>query len=740
MASTQSSFRSLAQDTPFYSIPDGNILSIARRFPYRKLEGRTKIRLLKLFPECHESLASKVLGRKLHETDLFGTLIEVDLDGLPSYECLSYTWGRSDPSCVLWLDESMIPISDNLDLALRCLQLEDQPRLLWVDFVCINQMDLHERKNQVQLMHDIFSNAKKVVAYLGHEADGSERIPELLTKICSAHDLAMDANLKKMHCTPWALSHCDLPPSEDALWQALRKFLTRPWFFRVWILQEALAAKKLDIMCGTWIASAEFVFTALILSICHRFPGSTFSLELNMPWEDENIRGCSQVTLMHELGICNWIFQSLGKEPKQWSLIEVLERSRYASASDPRDRVFALLNLCKEGKDGGFQPDYTETVRETFIRTAEFLISSGQGAKVLLNAFLSDPSLTLPSWVPDWSFSSFPSENPAPAATAYNLSAIPAAGASASDLRLGKLQGQILVSAFRISEIESLGCVHKYRYNRPFHMMELVHEALQFLDNNQPHEHAKDQKRHSNSHSRADSGTLTNLEPQSATIQASQTNKRKGGPSSLTDRSDWPPLYFIMEEISCSLKSSSQYAEQDHGNIIWRTMVCSHQSESHMETREDYSDSYKSFVDITRCQYEPGYLVEKVKRVVAMVESESPPNNESTRDEHSLLAFWRYFGDMNLGAEKFHSEARRFCFHMRVATTKTGHVGMVPQQARAGDIVVVIKGVSVPMIIRRSKAEEESFILVGQAYFYGFMQGEVFLNMDDYEEEIITLV
>jgi hypothetical protein len=95
---------------------------------------------------------------------------------------------------------------------------------------------------------------------------------------------------------------------------------------------------------------------------------------------------------------------------------------------------------------------------------------------------------------------------------------------------------------------------------------------------------------------------------------------------------------------------------------------------------------------------------------------------------------------MNLGAEKFHSEARRFCFHMRVATTKTGYVGMVPQQARAGDIIVVIKGVSVPMIIRRAKAEEESFILVGQAYFYGFMQGEVFVDRDGFKEEIITLV
>jgi hypothetical protein len=424
-----------------------------------------------------------------------------------------------------------------------------------------------------------------------------------------------------------------------------------------------------------------------VVSMGHRFPGSTFSLELNLPWEQPNIRGCSQVALMHELGICSWIFRSPGQEPKQWGLIEVLEKSRYASASDPRDRVFALLNLCKEGKDGGFQPDYTETVRETFIRTAEFLISSGQGAKVLLNAFLSDPSLKLPSWVPDWSLSSFPSENPAPTVTAYNLNAIPAAGGQVSDMRLSKLQGHILVAAFRISEIESLGCVHKYRYNHPFRMVELVNEALQSLSNNQPHEHAKDQKRCSKSHSRADPGTLTNSEPQSASIlwyqakvllvdlkntlafpklravilfitsyflsmptilwpdtvvQASQRSERKSGHSGLKDRSDWPPLYFIMEEISCSLKRSSKYAEQDHGNIIWRTMVCSHQSKFNKEAREDYNDSYKSFMDITRCQYEPGYLVKKVNRVIAMVESD--PQMAQT---HVMSIYSSPFGDIS---------------------------------------------------------------------------------------------
>jgi hypothetical protein len=44
------------------------------------------------------------------------------------------------------------------------------------------------------------------------------------------------------------------------------------------------------------------------------------------------------------------------------------------------------------------------------------------------------------------------------------------------------------------------------------------------------------------------------------------------------------------------------------------------------------------------------------------------------------------------------------------------------------------------MIIRLAKLKEESYILVGQAYFYGFMHGEVISSNDEFKEETITLV
>lgn len=70
-------------------------------------------------------------------------------------------------------------------------------------------------------------------------------------------------------------------------------------------------------------------------------------------------------------------------------------------------------------------------------------------------------------------------------------------------------------------------------------------------------------------------------------------------------------------------------------------------------------------------------------------------------------------------ARQFKIAAGMFCHSLRVVTTHTGIVGMVPRSTRNDDIVVVVRGVNVPLILRRE--DDKEFKLVGQAYFWGFM-------------------
>ncbi|KAE8414359.1 heterokaryon incompatibility protein-domain-containing protein, partial [Aspergillus pseudocaelatus] len=96
--------------------------------------------------------------------------------GSTDYECLSYAWGgASGLTQDITLDGQHFSISDVLDSALRHLRRPDEPRILWIDAVCINQADVAERNAQVAMMQYIYRGAKTVVAWMGPASATSDR-------------------------------------------------------------------------------------------------------------------------------------------------------------------------------------------------------------------------------------------------------------------------------------------------------------------------------------------------------------------------------------------------------------------------------------------------------------------------------------------------------------------------------------------------------------------------------------
>jgi hypothetical protein len=59
----------------------------------------------------------------------------------------------------------------------------------------------------------------------------------------------------------------------------------------------------------------------------------------------------------------------------------------------------------------------------------------------------------------------------------------------------------------------------------------------------------------------------------------------------------------------------------------------------------------------------------------------------------------------------------------RLAVTDKSYVGLVPTATQRGDKVSVLYGFAVPFILRRKAGH---YILVGDYYIHGLMQGEVF--------------
>lgn len=194
-------------------------------------------------------------------------LEQVSLNDGHAYEALSYTWGNASDTSPMSLDGVLYHITKNLECALRYLRHKESPRILWVDAVCINQNDEDEKSGQVPKMGEIYSGATKVYAWLG-EADRQidcvfavlqefrdrKREGKVPTHFDAAEQLSFHRELfrdiyqAEAGTLPEQSDLDDDMLHEEFNW--LRPFYVRPYWCRVWIVQELVLAKVVVVCCG----------------------------------------------------------------------------------------------------------------------------------------------------------------------------------------------------------------------------------------------------------------------------------------------------------------------------------------------------------------------------------------------------------------------------------------------------------------------------------------------------------
>ncbi|KAK0646886.1 heterokaryon incompatibility protein-domain-containing protein [Cercophora newfieldiana] len=95
------------------------------------------------------------------EDPLFCYLQPAHLALLPRYEALSYTWGSPGLISNILLNGQPFSIQENAAAALRRLRHPHGARRVWVDAICINQEDVHEKEGQLPLMRKIYEEAEQ---------------------------------------------------------------------------------------------------------------------------------------------------------------------------------------------------------------------------------------------------------------------------------------------------------------------------------------------------------------------------------------------------------------------------------------------------------------------------------------------------------------------------------------------------------------------------------------------------
>ncbi|KAF5697442.1 het-6OR heterokaryon incompatibility (het-6OR allele), partial [Fusarium mundagurra] len=194
----------------------------------------------------------------------------------PLYDQESLKLGKDDIRVLILLpdwkgdycrDESLpnvgslprMEFSGNLYSALIHLRDKSRPIVLWIDAICINQRDNNEKGVQIQRMGDIYRQAARTIAWLGkgtilsHLAFESCRaLAEERRRTLTQSDEAAVHTKGEMATTRSLLQHLIEIVRLGRLWRlgTMMILLRRPYFSRVWIIQEIALSPLLDLACG----------------------------------------------------------------------------------------------------------------------------------------------------------------------------------------------------------------------------------------------------------------------------------------------------------------------------------------------------------------------------------------------------------------------------------------------------------------------------------------------------------
>ncbi|KUJ16455.1 uncharacterized protein LY89DRAFT_719170 [Mollisia scopiformis] len=284
------------------------------QYSYAPLSERLdSIRLLRLKPNENEQAEI--------ECELFECFLQVSGRLTHHYEALSYVWGDPKATVSIRIDEHYLKLTENLHKALG--QLRD-PLI-------------------IQLMARIYGPASCVIVWLGVAADDSDRAIEAIRTVAS-NKSNISLNDKPLH-------------------EVTLKLLQRPWFRRIWVLEEVGAARHVLIRCGsTEIDGFAFCLgvepfmkffaaypavQSLIDSVTYLIKGATFRPKYST----------SEISQ----GIC--------------PLGELLDKYHTHEATMLHDKVYALLGMSSDSLSrSSLSPNYGIPWEDLLKRLIKFLL------------------------------------------------------------------------------------------------------------------------------------------------------------------------------------------------------------------------------------------------------------------------------------------------------------------------------------------------------------------------------
>ncbi|KAK5281325.1 hypothetical protein LTR20_007001 [Exophiala xenobiotica] len=372
------------------------------------------------------------------------TLVSENGKASAAYEALSYASGDPKDTKEIQLNGWSFTVFGNLFLALSQLRFPETERLLWVDQLCINQIDIPERNSSVLLMCDIYRQATSTVVWLGPAKDGTIQAVQFVNEFLELHREDLRQHLLRYVHETWSRERATLKEqtqfSDEGVdfllskwfWQGLPRsyglensefrdypvakaihwmknfrgdaskktiilsideMLSRDWWKRCWTLQEAVVSETLVLQCGSsclrWDDLTLFsdVFTVISTwQVTEKGEGAMADIS---PFLNSTLSGRS---LMRSLVV-------------KRRLLDLLHETRDLRASDRRDQVYSVLGILGKQKRRayGIKPNYSDTnrVADVMATVAKAAVQTDHKWPF---AYLSgqEAGTDFPTWVPDF--------------------------------------------------------------------------------------------------------------------------------------------------------------------------------------------------------------------------------------------------------------------------------------------------------------------------------------------------
>lgn len=604
----------------------------------------------------------------------------------PSFYALSYSWDGQSRDHFILCNDSILAVTLKVQKLLHYLHLEYGSAYVWIDAICIDQDNPEDQNIQIPQMRTIYTEATKVIVWLG-ESDtrvdrAFEAIPELIPKLQN-FDGRLGINEDRL------TSH-GIPKRSDEIWNGVSDLLSRSWFTRLWVFQEAVLSVSVTVMCGNNIMCMDQLVD---------FTGSLVSasvMDLTRDCGGNFMAVLTGLAMVQRISL----FRKWRANGSGISFMSLLEASRDFSVTRDVDKVYGLLGLASDALGESLKVDVAKSSAEIYIEAAKFDIANEPTLTTLRCASSNQSLKGLPSWCPNFSgprattmlgshqsmldTASDPGINFSPFLSPSQLASLPSL--------LPNFPYPPTISPFNPLTGENIPIYHA-GFDLSSSIFDIIHAFYLF---------------------HATTSTTNNILSVSGARLDRVVSVIPSGwqwdNSANIRPSDFRANRTLIWEDACLKLSQKVYSSPSDGDVPeahWRALIA-------------------NTLNGKRCisNQRDMYVLMKVGLAVAAAIERQPIISSS---------MGKAFPDAQaVDVSNFFRATASVCLGRCFFATHNGRIGLGPEGVVVGDEICVIRNAWTPFLIRSGEGEGCSR-LVGEAYVDGLMYGEVFGLVEESE-------